>query len=716
MELSKENQYVIGCFKKNFCEKKVGRVAIYGVGNNTRALISALPLMNVVGLMDPTCEGKVVMGYSVLSKEEVLEKADCIVIVARNSVVPIIFDRIKDLEEKHCFPIYNIQGERLINKKRIVYKNDSEYWDKTEEALMCAIEKHQVISFDIFDTLVMRTCMLPTDIFEMLEIKLKGLEIFSDNFASIRRETEEELYDIYPTLDNIYAGIQKKMHWSEQDRKIAQNCEISLEKEYCIPRKSMINIFDKAKLLGKHIILTSDMYLPKKIIEEILEQCGISGYEKIYLSCEKKSDKKSGELFLKIKSDGYADILHIGDNALSDGQSAVNKGIDSYLIWSAYEMLLQSSMGSILAHVDNLEKRKCIGLLLAYLFDNPFSLEKTKGVVSIDKAEDLGYIFIGPLVRCFMEFLGTTVKKDKPDKILFCARDGYIIWKIYNKFFSEGSEGIYFLTSRRAITVASIENEADIIEILKKPYNTTMGELLFQRFGIPCDVDDKVANMSAVSTLNSELVKQYILNYKQQIMQNSMKEREAYKKYIEKCNIRDTDNIIVYDFCSGGTIQHYLHRCLNAKISGAFFATVNFPNDFFGDNSEIDTLYGNFTQYESQYYLARHYMFLEAIFTEIHGTLVCFDEEGNPLYDEEESKRRNYGIIEDIQNGIEKYCMETSNKNWYTDFESMKEFADSMLGCMFRTEMCHISEDVKSTIKAESKYDFLKEYTAWNQE
>ena len=60
--------------------------------------------------------------------------------------------------------------------------------------------------------------------------------------------------------------------------------------------------------------------------------------------------------------------------------------------------------------------------------------------------------------------------------------------------------------------------------------------------------------------------------------------------------------------------------------------------------------------------------------------------------------------------------METSNKNWYTDFESMKKFADSMLGCMFRTEMCHISEDVKSTIKAESKYGFLKEYTAWNQE
>ena len=63
----------------------------------------------------------------------------------------------------------------------------------------------------------------------------------------------------------------------------------------------MVNIFDKAKLLGKHVILASDMYLPKKTIEEILEQCGISGYEKIYLSCEQKSDKKSGELFLKIK-------------------------------------------------------------------------------------------------------------------------------------------------------------------------------------------------------------------------------------------------------------------------------------------------------------------------------------------------------------------------------------------------------------------------------
>lgn len=716
MEFSQENQYVIECFKKNFDEKKMKRVAIYGIGNNTKALISALPLRNVVGLMDSLSEGKIVMGYPILSKEEVLKKADCIVIVARNSVVPIIFDRIKDLEEEYSFPIYNIQGERLINKKRMAYRNDSEYWDKTEEELMCVIEKHQVISFDIFDTLVMRTCMLPTDIFEMLEIRLKDLGIASDNFSAIRREIEEELGDIYPTLDNIYAGIQKKMQWSEHDSEIAQNCEISLEKEHCIPRKTMINIFDKAKLLGKRVILTSDMYLPQKTIEEILEQCGVGGYEKIYLSCVQKSDKTSGELFLKIKSDGYADILHIGDNALADGQSAVSKGIDSYLIWSAYEMLLQSSLGPMLAYVDNLEKRKCIGLLLSYLFDNPFSLGKTRGVVSIDKAEDLGYIFIGPLVRCFMEFLRTTVKKDKYDKILFCARDGYLIWKIYNKFFFEGSEGIYFLTSRRAITVASIESEADMIDILKKPYNTTMGELLLQRFGIVHDDDDKEAKLCADCNINPVQVQQYILKYKKHIMENAKKEHESYKKYIKSCNLEGAREIAMYDFCSSGTIKYYLHRFLDAEIKGVFFATVNIPNNLIADDSEIDSLYGNFGQYESQFNLSRYYILLEAILTESHGTLICFDKEGKPIYDEAENVCRDYGIIEDIQNGIEKYCRETSKKNWYVNMESMSKYADGMLGCLFEEEMCHISGNIKKVVKTENKYECLRAYPAWGRE
>ena len=212
MELSQENKYVLECFKKNFSGDAAGRVIIYGIGNNTRVILENAKADNIMGLMDASCEGQIVMGLPALTMQEAVEKGDCVVIVARNSVVPIIFERIKMLEERWEFPIYNLQGERLIKKKNKEYRNDSPYWEKSELSLLDAIHHHRTISFDIFDTLIMRNCLVPQDLFFMQEIELKKLNMVSDGFASARREAEEELAEQYPTLSDNYENVRKRMN------------------------------------------------------------------------------------------------------------------------------------------------------------------------------------------------------------------------------------------------------------------------------------------------------------------------------------------------------------------------------------------------------------------------------------------------------------------------------------------------------------------------
>lgn len=719
MELSQENKYVLECFEKNFKSDVVGRVIIYGVGNNTRVILENAKADNIMGLMDSSCEGQIIMGFPVLTMQEAVKKGDCVVIVARNSVVPIIFERIRVLEEKWGFPVYNIQGERLIQKKRTEYRNDNPYWEKSEQALLDAILCHVTISFDIFDTLIMRRCMVPQDLFFMQEQELKKLNIESDGFVSARREAEAELKEQYPTLSDIYEKVRKKMGWTEKEKREALEREIELEKRNCIPREYMRQIYQKVLQMGKKIILVSDMYLPGAIIRDLLEQCGISGYERLYISCEQKADKNQGQLYQKIIRDGYDEILHIGDNEKPDGQSAQACGIDSYTIMSAYEMLVQSSMRDILSYADSLEKRACVGIIVKRLFDNPFYLNESKGKVRIERLYDIGYIFLAPVIRCFLAFVKAVLEKRNADRILFCARDGYVIWRLYRKLREhvEGlPEGVYFKTSRRAITVAAIEGEEDIDVILKKPYCTTMGELLSTRFGVLPRASDEIAGYKAVSTENAEQVRAYIISYAEEIIKNAAKERNAYQKYMRENGITDGKEVIVYDFCSGGTIQYYLHKFIDGDIRGVYFATVNLPNIFYQDSSRIDTLFENIGQYEKGCHLARHYMFMEGVLTDGNGTLIRFAPNGEAVYDEQENTRRDYQAILEIQRGIETYCGETMMEDWYEEFQNMKVFADEILGCFFKSEVCQIPEKLKNIVRAESAYDFLPAYSAWSEE
>ncbi len=720
MKLSQENRYVIDCFNKILQKNPEKKAVIYGIGDNTQIILSEIGKTQVAGLMDAAFEGKQVLGLSVFSLEDAVKFGDYVVIVARSSVVPIIFERIKALEELYHFPVYNLEGERLIEKKAPIYRNENSYWEKKEDDLFRQISSHDTISFDIFDTLIMRDCMLPTDIFLMVELKLQERNIPCEGFYSARREAEIELEKGYPILQELYDYVQERLHWTDAEKDEAMQWELCLEETHCKPRAFMKSVYEKAAAMGKQVILVSDMYLPRQEIIKLLRQCGILQYDQIYISCEEKADKKTGGLFRKILKDGYQNILHIGDNERSDGKAAEEQGIHSYTIWSAYEMLVQSSMRYMLSFADSLEKRNCVGKIIAQVFDQPFFLNEKRGKFQVQTPYDIGYLFLGPVIRCFLSFLKDTVKKLQVDKVLFCARDGYVIWRLYKMFqeYQTGyfPEGIYFKTSRRAITVAAIQNESDIAVILQKPYRTTMGELLHTRFGILPDPKDAMAGYMAVSTENPDEVNAYIMSYYNKILQNAKEEWKSYQTYLDRNHILEGQKFAVYDFCSGGTIQHYLEKLHPAEYRGVYFATVNLPNIFYPNGDKMNTLFGNIGQYETRYHLAKHYMYLEGVLTDENGTLVRFDPEGVPLYDESENSRRCLDGILEIQRGIEAFCQETVSCSWFDDYETMKIFSDKLLGCLFKQEVCEIPHPIKTIVKAESAYDFLDAYTAWNGE
>ena len=193
----------------------------------------------------------------------------------------------------------------------------------------------RVISFDIFDTLLVRPAIKPTDVFYFLQKDARVLfQSESYDFYALRlcaeREARTALGRKNPqygeiTLTQIYDHIAEKYRLNHEDASALMQAEIDIETHLFTVRKYVKQLYDLAIECGKRVILVSDMYLEKSVVENILRLKGITQYGELYLSSDCKKRKDTGELFTYVVEQEHvlpSEILHIGDNRVSDKECA----------------------------------------------------------------------------------------------------------------------------------------------------------------------------------------------------------------------------------------------------------------------------------------------------------------------------------------------------------------------------------------------------------
>ena len=198
------------------------------------------------------------------------------------------------------------------------------YMKKIKELIRDA----EIISFDIFDTLILRTYNKPTDLFKHIEVSkqisdfctLRQKAEYNARIKNAARGIEEvTLEEIYQELPCTFQNIKE--------------LEIAQEKACCFADKTMYHLFDYAKKLHKRIIIASDMYLPQYVVEEILQKANYTDYEKLFLSSEIKQTKATGAMFdtiIRYSNTSADKILHIGDNLLTDNDIPSNLGMKTF--------------------------------------------------------------------------------------------------------------------------------------------------------------------------------------------------------------------------------------------------------------------------------------------------------------------------------------------------------------------------------------------------
>lgn len=347
-------------------------------------------------------------------------------------------------------------------------------------AVFPLLEHFNVCSFDIFDTLAERLLDPPDQVKRLAALRLTErfvketeISLTVDEILRLRDETEAILrqrskacgLDYECRFTEIADVIADKMgedqHGKRHSSAIIKNIrdaivlsEIIAESQALRPKPGMIEFLAELKVRGKRIIAISDMYLDGPIIRKLLDQLGLGRFiDEIYISADHGCGKYSGRLFRHVfESEAItpAELLHIGDNSVSDFDIPASVGTSAILFRNPIQT-----------------RRQQINQAYKWLSDrNPYW--RGRHLVSgIPRTESdnffsgFGFEVLGPIYATFVATLREALLANRIEHAFFLARDGDLLHHIYAVFdnlslsLPPASTSTYLHISRKSVALPS---------------------------------------------------------------------------------------------------------------------------------------------------------------------------------------------------------------------------------------------------------------------
>lgn len=582
-------------------------------------------------------------------------------------------------------------------------KNLWQYLGHNAKEISYVANTGEIVTFDIFDTLLMRLVAEPYHVNEIIRLKVEDLLGRDFDFPTLRIKAEEvarqkKSGDV--TLDDIYKSFEEISNLDYDTCQKIRELEVSTEVKLILPRSEVVTWFNELRDdYNKEIWLISDMYMQTPDLKRLLEKCGVEGYDKLLISCETDMRKDTAAIWEHLMKSGLnADgkLIHLGDNETSDIQLPGDRGFAAYHLMSALNLFTLTPFGKMLA--ERLDRKKSLyagiflGVVLAKKFQSPFALNdemsEKVGKIVLQNFRDFGYWFFGTPLLTFILWLIQKIQADKIKRLLFLARDGYFLQPLY-KFVCEllnikTLPSDYFYASRRAVTVAGIRKIAQADDLLRLHFEGTLKQFFQVRFGIDIDDDTKII----LPDKSSEVVHDAIKKYSAEILSHAANERKNYEKYISDLG-GTWKNVGVIDMGYSGTIQYHLQRLTKKIFTGYYFATS--MANLFGDDAP-NRMRGCFA--ENHDYGAtnsavyKYQLLFESILTAPDAQLQYFDADGKPVFGEPEAGQIHFKDISEIHEGIKDFCRDVLENfgDIILRVPIDKNFVDAWIGSFIRDE------------------------------
>ena len=470
----------------------------------------------------------------------------------------------------------------------------------------------KVITFDIWDTILKRTC-------HPEEIKVHTLRYYYyKEYFKIKEEYRNEL-TLYRLRDSIEVeeyekarerGVDGECNFREVLATLIERTHLGTEKEkeslkkelpeYEIEReieKTYINplitdIFKKYDKNKKYCI--SDFYMPKEDLIKILNAHGLDKkFEKVYVSADimktKRDEGHLFEYFSEKENIKYENMIHVGDNQHSDIDMAKRYGIETIKIPNPKKYNFDiNNLGNIDLKLDNIKKDTSTENLAKLTRENLKEYKKSLYNQGIEFSA-IAYYYIYDII------IDAVLKGY--DKIYYQTREGETFIKFHeiieknNPFPFKVPKAKLIEVSRVATFAASLDefNVQNLLRIWSQ-YRAQSMKALFKSLDIDIekydeyfkkyDIDKEMTiyepwfNFKVTTLLQDK-------EFKKEIEKELKEKREKLLEYLKGKGIENKEGNKIYlvDIGWRGTIQDNLAFVLDkVHIEGGYIALFDYYN------------------------------------------------------------------------------------------------------------------------------------------
>lgn len=553
-----------------------------------------------------------------------------------------------------------------------------------KDRILGAAASAKIVSFDIFDTLLLRPWYSPENTFDYLEEKIEKKFSIS-NFKQLRKQAEQLARHAHPGQDvdiaQIYAVFGQLAACGAEQAQMLLELECEQENADLFPNPEVCAAARTLAQQGKRLILVSDMYLPPAFLRQLLARNGLDFFAELYVSneCHARKDNASmWQLVLQREGVECQQWLHIGDNEHSDIQRPLDLGYlhPVHTMRAADQFMLFNEEASVWMAPQHWQEGLLLGLMANRIFvpglaRQPIALDCTQRSIEIASLDDFGYLVIGPALTVFMAWLLQRAQTDGIQKLLYASREGHLLVQAHEAIAQHRADlgqntvqGSYFLCSRVAAGLAAACNPDHAKNLLQAHFSGSFADLLRQRYGV--EELEPFAQRLGESVMREpaklpEDAARFLNLLHQSFDLLEPRAREASQRYRTYAHsLMGQQRCALVDIGYAASIQKSLTECVDGIAGGYYFVTTDKALSVEEKGQFAQGCFGHgINPFHSDIPLYQYALLFEAVLTAPHGQLLGFDAQGQPRYKVPGLAQKHFADLECIHAGALEFLRDT---------------------------------------------------------
>lgn len=499
----------------------------------------------------------------------------------------------------------------------------------------------KIVSFDIFDTLLLRPALSPKDIFCLLARKVNA--DYGVDFMSMRLDAEEETGLPYASIGQIYDHMARKYKLPPSTARAIMEEEIRCEGKLLSPRPDMKAAYDEAVRQGKRIIAISDMYLSADILREFLQKNGYDAVSEIYVSCERGGRKDEGRLYdmvLQAENAQPSEILHVGDNYHADYEQAIKKHLCAVWYPSVAEMALHNHALRETIHSGVIGHDPLWSLFIGHALNRLYGASERApdNIAEIKDTRHFAELTLAPLLTDFCIFLATHQGiQSAYRRIYFASRDGWLPSRAYEivRGFLGGIPGRYFYAGRRAYFPLLYDDFFDFMQSLQRADDVDSYTLrhVMQAYFHESELLENMLQECSAEELslaffpNKERCLNILRRFQHKITAFICEKKTRATAYYRATFTEDEPHSVVFDIGYSGSVGRALTRTIGRPVDKIYFWESE-------ENSRADRRFHSTTfLYMKENSCTPYNLLFEELFAPAAGGVVDFDADCAPRFE-----------------------------------------------------------------------------------